>query len=196
MCIYVYTPYIYTYEKKNSGSSTMMATTEARTPSSASNNHKQQQTPATTAVVVSADGDAAAAAAAFAVDFESVREAFDGGVVIGDELSFLPVNGKNGGGLSARSVAGAGVAALAPLLMGAAEASAKGGEFGIIEGRSASFFHPIIMVRVRFSFIQSVQQTAVDIYAFFSCISFIFFFISPPLSSLPPPTLLRFTAIE
>lgn len=70
------------------------------------------------------------AAAAFEVDFDVVRETFEGS----SALSF-------------RSVAGAGAAALAPLVMGAAEASAKGGEFGIIEGRTASFFHPIVMVR-------------------------------------------------
>lgn len=73
-------------------------------------------------------------AASFDVDFEGVRATFEDG-------------GSSGGALSLRSIAGAGAAALAPLVMGAAEASAKGGEFGIIEGRSASFFHPIIMVR-------------------------------------------------
>lgn len=76
-------------------------------------------------------------AAAFEVDFEGVREAFE-------ESSSSSRGGS--GALSVRSVAGVGAAALAPLVMGAAEASAKGGEFGIIEGRSASFFHPIIMV--------------------------------------------------
>lgn len=78
--------------------------------------------------------------ATFEVDFDGVREAFEETSVTG---------GGSGGALSMRSVAGAGAAALAPLVMGAAEASAKGGEFGIIEGRSASFFHPIIMVRIR-----------------------------------------------
>eukprot|EP00752_Nemacystus_decipiens_P005700 g5158.t1 len=75
------------------------------------------------------------AADAFEVDFEGVRDTF--------EDSFSSSSG--GGALSMRSIAGAGAAALAPLLMGAAEASAKGGEFGIIEGRTASFFHPIVM---------------------------------------------------
>lgn len=75
-----------------------------------------------------------ASAASFAVDFEGVRETFEDG------------DSSSKGVLSVRSVAGAGMAALAPLVVGAAEASAKGGEYGIIEGRTASFFHPIIMV--------------------------------------------------
>lgn len=71
----------------------------------------------------------------FDVDFDCVREAF----------------GQRGGGIAragagVRLVAGASAAALAPLVLGAAEASAKGGEFGIVEGRTASFFHPIVMV--------------------------------------------------
>lgn len=74
-------------------------------------------------------------AASFEVDFEGVREAFE------------ERGSGSGGALSMRSVAGAGAAALVPLVMGAAEASAKGGEFGIIEGKTASFFHPIVMVR-------------------------------------------------
>ena len=76
-------------------------------------------------------------AADFEVDFEGVRNTFQ-------ESSS---SSGGGGALNMRSVAGAGAAALVPLVMGAAEASAKGGEFGIIEGRTASFFHPIIMVR-------------------------------------------------
>lgn len=71
-------------------------------------------------------------AAAFEVDFDGVRESFE--------------DSSSSASLGMRSVAGAGAAALAPLVMGAAEASAKGGEFGIIEGRTASFFHPIVMV--------------------------------------------------
>ncbi len=95
--------------------------------------------PSMSAVDPSQDSNRRAAdtsAAPFAVDFEGVRETFE--------------DGDGGGGVkgvpSVRSVAGAGMAALAPLVVGAAEASAKGGEFGIIEGRTASFFHPIIMV--------------------------------------------------
>lgn len=81
------------------------------------------------------------AAETFSVDFDGIQQAFsssqDGGV--GDGGAFNGV----------RSMASVGAAALAPLVLGAAEASAKGGEFGIIEGKSASFFHPIIMVSER-----------------------------------------------
>lgn len=71
----------------------------------------------------------------FEIDFDAVRDAFDASGGVGTRA-----------GVSLRSVAGAGAATLAPLVLGAAEASAKGGEFGIIEGRTASFIHPIIMV--------------------------------------------------
>lgn len=88
--------------------------------------------------------EAAAAAASpvdtFTVDFDGVRASFD------EDSS---KNSGAGGVLNARSLAGAGAAALAPLVLGVAEASAKGGEFGIIEGKTASFFHPIVMVRRR-----------------------------------------------
>lgn len=78
----------------------------------------------------------------FAIDFDAVRDAFDasGGVRPRADVSL-------------RSVAGAGAAALVPLVMGAAEASAKGGEYGIIEGRTASFIHPIIMVSTWYVFV-------------------------------------------
>ncbi|CAN0368004.1 unnamed protein product, partial [Laminaria digitata] len=69
----------------------------------------------------------------FDVDFEGVQEAFGRGGAAARA------------GAGVRLVAGAGAAALAPLVLGAAEASAKGGEFGIVEGRTASFLHPIIM---------------------------------------------------
>lgn len=83
----------------------------------------------------------AAAADDFAVDFDGVRASFGGSDSDGGK------GGAAGGVLNARSLAGAGAAALAPLVLGVAEASAKGGEFGIIEGKTASFFHPIVMVR-------------------------------------------------
>lgn len=38
-----------------------------------------------------------------------------------------------------------GVAFVAPLVLGASEAMAKGGEYGILEGRSFAFVHPIVM---------------------------------------------------
>lgn len=69
------------------------------------------------------------------MDFEGVEKAFGRGGAAATA------------GAGVRVAAGAGAAALAPLVLGAAEASAKGGEFGIIEGRTASFFHPIVMVR-------------------------------------------------
>lgn len=75
------------------------------------------------------EGGVPTLASPFAVDFESIRDAFDGG----DPLR----------------IAGAGAAALAPLVMGVAEASAKGGEYGIVEGKTASFLHPVIMVSTR-----------------------------------------------
>ena len=40
---------------------------------------------------------------------------------------------------------GATAAALLPLVMGVSEASAKGGELGIWEGRTAALVHPVIM---------------------------------------------------
>lgn len=86
------------------------------------------------------------AAEVFEVDFDGVREAFDGSSR-SSSIAASDGRGAGGGALNLRSVAGAGAAALTPLVLGAAEASAKGGEFGIIEGRSASFFHPIVMVR-------------------------------------------------
>lgn len=61
------------------------------------------------------------------VDFEGVRESFDT--------------------TATARMLGASMAAIVPLLSGVAEAGAKGGEFGIIEGKTASFLHPIIMVQ-------------------------------------------------
>lgn len=79
------------------------------------------------------------------VDFDGVRETF---------ATSSCGSGMNEGATDrvdrarrVRSAVGAGAAALAPLLTCVAEASAKDGEFGIIEGRTASFIHPIIMVR-------------------------------------------------
>ena len=75
-----------------------------------------------------------------AVDFDGVRESFDASRRTPDDTE------PNRSGFGLGGAAGAGVAALLPLVMGAAEASAKGGQFGIIEGKTASFLHPIIMV--------------------------------------------------
>lgn len=100
-------------------------------------------------------------AAAFEVDFEGVRDTFQD-------------SGSSGGGaLSMRSVAGAGAAALAPLVMGAAEASAKGGEFGIIEGKTASFFHPIIMVRVMVYIFRCVVCVQLTVFIYVACYTYV-----------------------
>lgn len=100
--------------------------------------------PTMSVVGPSADNKQHQAAEVFEVDFDGVREAFDGS---SSRIAASDGRGAGGGAVNVRSVAGAGAAALAPLMLGAAEASAKGGEFGIIEGRTASFFHPIVMVR-------------------------------------------------
>ena len=44
-----------------------------------------------------------------------------------------------------RTATAAAIGALTPLLLGVGQASAKGGELGIWEGRSAALVHPIIM---------------------------------------------------
>ncbi|CAM9604706.1 unnamed protein product [Phaeothamnion confervicola] len=48
-------------------------------------------------------------------------------------------------GQRGRRAIGAAGAALLPLFVGVSQAAAKGGEYGIFEGRTASFIHPIIM---------------------------------------------------
>lgn len=79
----------------------------------------------------------------FALGFEDVREAFEADSKgRGGDASLVERVG-----VAARSVAGVGAAALAPLVTGVAAASAKGGAYGIYEGKTASFIHPIIMVR-------------------------------------------------
>ncbi|CAB1099446.1 unnamed protein product [Ectocarpus sp. CCAP 1310/34] len=98
--------------------------------------------PTMSVVGPSPDNKQQQAAEVFEVDFDSVREAFDGS---SSSSTAIDGRGARGGALNFRSVAGAGAAALTPLVLGAAEASAKGGEFGIIEGKTASFFHPIVM---------------------------------------------------
>lgn len=95
-------------------------------------------------MAVSNGPETTVAAESFAVDFDDVRGSFD----VEEEEEEM----KGFGMINMRSLAGAGAAALVPLVMGAAEASAKGGEFGIIEGKTASFFHPIVMVRSRLRF--------------------------------------------
>ncbi|CAM9555660.1 unnamed protein product [Ectocarpus sp. 13 AM-2016] len=103
--------------------------------------------PTMSVVGPSPDNKQQQAAEVFEVDFDGVREAFDGSGSSSSSSSIAAIDdrGAGGGALNLRSVAGAGAAALTPLVLGAAEASAKGGEFGIIEGKSASFFHPIVM---------------------------------------------------
>lgn len=77
----------------------------------------------------------------FAVEFSDLRDSFKQQSGEGNNLGPFGLDGH------ARRTMGAGAAALMPLFVGVATASAKGGAFGIIEGRTASFLHPIIMVR-------------------------------------------------
>lgn len=63
------------------------------------------------------------------------------------EPTFAPVDfdALNSPSTKHNKVAGATVAALLPFLLNVGEASAKGGELGIWEGRSFALLHPLIM---------------------------------------------------
>lgn len=77
----------------------------------------------------------------FAVEFADIHASFEKRSA--GPLS-IPLGDRN-----TRRVVGAGLASVAPFIAGVTSASAKGGAYGIVEGRTASFLHPTIMVRKR-----------------------------------------------
>lgn len=83
----------------------------------------------------------------FTIEFGMIRDTFEASA--DDSVDLTEGSGRVASlGKAARSVIGIGAASLTPLVSGVASASAKGGEYGIFEGKTVSFVHPIIMVRM------------------------------------------------
>jgi hypothetical protein len=62
-----------------------------------------------------------------------------------DSFAPLPLDGDSMALQNSLKAAAPAFALLAPLVLGAGEAAAKGGEYGILEGRTFAFIHPTVM---------------------------------------------------
>lgn len=115
--------------------------TGIRSPYALSAVQRSSRIPVTAMSTISADttvGEQAQSTAEdFAVEFADIHASFEKRSA--GPLS-IPLGDRN-----TRRVVGAGLASVAPFIAGVTSASAKGGAYGIVEGRTASFLHPTIM---------------------------------------------------